>query len=55
MIREGEARVGAVESMGKRVCGECADDLGDSDLRPWEGVWKEEEGLEHIEHIEHIP
>ena len=28
---------------------------GDSDLRPWEGVWKEEEGLEHIEHIEHIP
>ena len=47
MIREGEARAGAVESMGKRVCGECADDLGDSDLRPW----KEEEGLEHIEHI----
>ena len=27
MIRKGEARVGAIEWMGKRVCGECKDDL----------------------------
>ena len=27
MIRKGEAREGAIEWMGKRVCGECKDDL----------------------------
>ena len=50
MIRKGEARVGAIEWMGKRVCGECKDDLREG-IQPWEGVWKEEEGLQSHEHI----